>query len=103
MGKQIKYELIVSELAEEEIKASKDFYNEQKAGLGNEFLTELEKIIERITKTPKQFPKIKNKQVRKAHLARFPFSVLFATKGLIINVLAVFHYSRNPKKLNKRF
>jgi hypothetical protein len=43
MGKQIKYELIVSELAEEEIKASKDFYNEQKAGLGNEFLTELEK------------------------------------------------------------
>lgn len=97
------FELIISELAEEEIKASKDFYNEQKVGLGNEFLTELEKTLDRITTAPEQFPKIKNKQVRKAHLARFPFSVLFATKGLVINVLAVFHYSRNPKKLNKRF
>ena len=94
---------LISELAEEEIKASKDFYNEQKVGLGNEFLTELEKPLDRITTAPEQFPKIKIKQVRKAHLARFPFSALFATKGLVINIMAVFHYSRNPKKLNKRF
>lgn len=98
MEKQKKFELIISELAEQELNASKDFYDVQMEGLGNEFLTEIEKTIDRITAVPEQFPKIKNKQIRKAHVTRFPFSIFFATKGLIINVLAVFHQSRNPKK-----
>jgi len=103
MEKQKKFQLVISELAEQELNASTDFYNERREGLGNEFLTEIGKTISRITVAPEQFPKIKNKQVRKAHVARFPFGIFFATKGSIINVLAVFHQSRNPNKLSKRF
>ena len=42
MEKPKKYELFISEPAEDEISASKDFYYERMSGLGNEFLIELE-------------------------------------------------------------
>jgi plasmid stabilization system protein ParE len=103
MEKPKKYELFISEPAEDEIKALKDFYDDRMSGLGNEFLIELEKSFDRILNNPEQFPKYKNRLVKKAQVDRFPFSVFFAVKGQVINVLAIFHQSRNPRKLSKRF
>ena len=39
MEKPKKYKLFISESAEDEIKASKDFYNDRMSGLGNDFLS----------------------------------------------------------------
>jgi hypothetical protein len=66
MEKQKKFELIISELAEQELNASKDFYDVQREGLGNEFLTEIEKTIDRITAVPEQFPKKKKYKTNKS-------------------------------------
>ena len=68
-----KYKLFVNKFAEEDLENSKDFYNNQRQGLVNEFLLELKKVILRIENNPYQFPKIE-KEARKASLNKFPFA-----------------------------
>jgi len=101
-GNKKKYEIIISPEAESELIVSKEFYENKKEGLGKEFVQEIDKTIDKIVENPEQFPKVKRKQVRKANVNRFPFGVYFAVKDTIINILSVFHFSRNPKQLNKR-
>lgn len=81
---------------------SKEFYESKQEILGKDFVKEVDNTFDRIAENPEQFPKIKRLPVRKASLNRFPFGIFFAEKDTIINILAVFHHSRNPKKLNKR-
>jgi len=96
------FEIIISPEAENELNISKEFYESKQEGLGKDFVKEVDKTIDRIAQNPEQFPKVKQKQVRKANVNRFPFGIYFAVKDAIINILAVFNYSRNPKKLKKR-
>lgn len=102
MKKKKLYEIIISPEAEEELMLSKEFYERKREGLGKEFVNEVDSTIIRITDNPEQFPKTKRKSVRKANINRFPFGVYFAVKDILINILAVFHNSRNPKKLRGR-
>ena len=97
-----KFELIISPEAEQELYVSKEFYEQKRKGLGDEFINEIDKTLNRIIANPEQFPKVKRKQSRKAIVNNFPFGIYFAVKDLIINVLAVFHFNRNLKQLNKR-
>ncbi len=95
------YTIILNPFAEEDIKESREWYNLQRENLGEEFLEELKKIVKLISENPFQFPKSK-KDIRKAVLDRFPFSVFFFTENEVINIFAVFHASRNPKIRDKR-
>jgi toxin ParE1/3/4 len=101
-SKKMQYEIIISPEAENELNISKEFYDSKQESLGNDFIKEVDETIVRIDENPEQFPKVKQKQIRKASVNRFPFGICFAVKDGIINILAVFHYSRNPKKLSKR-
>jgi hypothetical protein len=100
--KRKQYELIISPEAEEELNISKEFYEQRQEGLGSELVKEAENTLNRIVANPKQFPKVKNKQVRKAIVKRFPYGIFFALKEPIINVLSIWNFSRSPKRLNKR-
>ncbi|OFX47163.1 MAG: hypothetical protein A2046_01670 [Bacteroidetes bacterium GWA2_30_7] len=97
------YQMIISPEAEEELKTSFEFYEQKKTGLGKDLVKEVSKTLDMIVANPEQFPRVKKKQIHKASVNRFPFGVYFAVKDYVINVLGVFHYSRNPKLLNKRF
>ena len=101
-AKKKQYEIIVSPEAENELTISKEFYESKQESLGKDFVKEVDKTFDRIAENPEQFPKVKQKRVRKASVNRFPFGIYFAVKDTIIYILAVFHYSRNQKKLNKR-
>jgi plasmid stabilization system protein ParE len=102
MNENKKYKLILSPEAEKELKISSEFYEGRQPGLGKDFVSEVKKTFERIVATPEQFIKLRNRQLRKAKVCRFPFGIYFAEKDFMINVLAVFHSSRNPRNLRKR-
>ncbi|MDX2246175.1 MAG: hypothetical protein SF052_05340 [Bacteroidia bacterium] len=53
-----------------------DYYDEKRIGLGKEAETEIYAILDRIEKTPRQFPITRNK-IRRAIVNRFPLSVFF--------------------------
>lgn len=97
------FDLIVSPEAEHELNESFNFYEEKLPGLGGDLVLEVDEMFNRIASNPEQFQKVRKKQVRKAFLKRFPFGVYYVINKNIINVLAIFHHSRNPKQLKKRF
>jgi len=95
------YQLIINSFAEGDLKIASGWYASQKAGLDIEFIVEIEKSLGRIQQNPQQFPIIR-KQIRMSIVKRFPYGIYFYTAGEIINIFAVFHFSRNPKILRKR-
>jgi hypothetical protein len=78
------------------IKDAYDWYQEQRKGLGEIFLTELDRCFKRLKINPTNNPKI-IRNYRQARLQRFPYVVLFEIIKTDIVVLSVFHTRRNPK------
>lgn len=95
------YRLIVKPLAEQDITQSYLWYNEQREGLGEEFLNELERSIQQIIANPHQY-QIRYKEIRMAKIRRFPFCLHYLTSGETIFVLAVLNTSRDPRIWRKR-
>jgi len=96
-----RYRLIINPFAEKDLQISIDWYNHQKENLGNDFIFEVENTLQKILYNPLQFPKVKGK-IRRAVLKRFPFGIYYFVKKDIINVFAIFHFSRNPLIWNRR-
>jgi plasmid stabilization system protein ParE len=96
-----KYRVIVNAFAKADLEIAVDWYASQKVGLDEEFINEIEKAILRIQDNPRLFAVVR-KQIRMSIVKRFPYGIYFYVTGDIINVFAVFHFSRNPKVLRKR-
>jgi plasmid stabilization system protein ParE len=78
------------------------WYEERQPGLGREFDAELQALFERIKKNPEHFPK-ETATVRKARMSRFNYGIYFTVERDEIGVLAIYHPSRNPDALRRRF
>lgn len=78
-----------------EIKKSYKWYQKQAAGLGDDFLDELEDAYQVINQLPGTWP-LFQKEFRRYLLARFPFSVIYREHGSFIYIVAIMHNSRNP-------
>ncbi len=78
-----------------EIKASYNWYHEQAAGLGDDFLAELEAAYDAIMELPETWPKFQ-KGFRRFLLSRFPYSIIYKDTDKNIFVIAVMHNSRRP-------
>lgn len=96
------YKLLINPFAELELNEAKEWYNLQKDKLGDKFINEVDKTVMQINENPYQFPKEK-KQIRKAVVKTFPYSIFFYVADNLINIFAVFHSSRNPMIWKKRF
>lgn len=77
------------------------WYEEQKAGLGAQFLARTEETVQRIQENPEHFPVIL-RNTRRAMLKRFPYSVFFRVLSQEILVVAVMHFRRNPIRWVRR-
>ena len=69
-------------------------YEDQRPGLGIEFLNEVDLVFTRVGQTPLQFPEIEP-NVRRALFRRFPFAVYFI-QGELVEIIAVLHMRRDP-------
>jgi len=96
-----KYSLIINAFAEADLEVASNWYSSRKEGLDHEFIDEIDKAIQRIQDNPRQFAVVK-KQIRMSIVKRFPYGIYFYITANIINIFAVFHFSRNPKVLQKR-
>ena len=96
-----KYVLFINKFAEKDLENAQNYYNEQKEGLGTEFLMEVKGAVKIIEENPFQFQKVE-KEARKANIGRFPYCILYIVNELTINVFSVIHFSRNPEIWKKR-
>jgi len=81
--------------AEAEMLASARWYEERCAGLGAQFLDEVEAAASRIAVTPEAWAIVKG-DIRRHLLRRFPFGVLYRPQQDRIQILAVMHLRREP-------
>lgn len=95
------YPLFVAPEAELELEQAVNWYNEQRAGLGYEFLEAVEEVFDCIRKTP-ELHAISYRASRLALIKRFPYVVCYLFDNEKVSVLAVFHGYRKPDTWKSR-
>ena len=97
------YNLRISDDAELDLDNAFIWYEIQKNNLGIEFITTIDDSFQKIKNSPKQFPII-YKNIRRHLIKKFPYSIYFFINDASaeINIIAVFHNSRNPILWKKR-
>lgn len=88
--------LTLSRKARSEFDEAFDWYEDQRAGLGVEFGGRVHAVFESIAAMPEAHATV-YRDVRKALVRPFPYSVIDRIRGGRVVVLAVFHNQRDPK------
>lgn len=93
--------VVVRLQAEAELLAARDWYENQRAGLGQEFVNEVREAVSAIAARPLTFPKVHG-EMRRVILRRFPYGVFFQTTTAEILILGVLHGRRHPQQWKSR-
>ncbi len=81
--------------AQAEFDEAFDYYERQRPGLGLAFLARVQDVFDRIGMNPHMHA-IVLADIRKAVVAKFPYSVFYRAEPARVQVIAVFHSSRDP-------
>jgi toxin ParE1/3/4 len=95
------FTVVFTPSASAELIEAQDWYEREASGLGRRFRQAIDVSVERIGVNPRQFPVV-FKNVRRALLRRFPYSLLFILEDEVLLVIACFHASRDPLHWQKR-
>ncbi|MED5374362.1 MAG: type II toxin-antitoxin system RelE/ParE family toxin [Myxococcota bacterium] len=87
--------------AEDEYLHAVSWYEEQREGLGHEFIQAVESTLDFIEENPEMYPVIRG-ELRRALLRRFPFALLYRVREQDIIVAGVVHLRRNPTNWSRR-
>jgi toxin ParE1/3/4 len=92
---------ILESSAKTDLRATARYYDNERHGLGKEFLADFHKTIDRVVEYPLASPTV-YKHARKARLDDFLFDVFYILKEDVVAVFAVMHRRRNPGSWKKR-
>lgn len=95
------YSVIFTQAARVELVEAQDWYEGEATGLGRRFRQAIDALVERMGDNPRQFPTV-FRNVRRALLRRFPYSLFFVIEDDALIVIACFHASRDPSHWQKR-
>ncbi len=79
-----------------EIDQAYAWYEDQRRGLGEEFLAEVQRVLDRIEQNPEIYAPI-YQAVRHGRVKRFAYAVYYRIEPDRIVVIAVHHGKRDPK------
>lgn len=76
------------------------WYEDERTGLGDDFLAARERAIERIEGTPQGLPRLEyydgRHEIRRVLMRRFPYAVIFQVRADELLVVAIAHVKRRP-------
>lgn len=87
--------------AEHDLEDAAIWYEEQRSGLGQEFLDEILQCMQRVTEHPELYSML-YRNTRRALARRFPFGVFYRVEERFIVVVAVMHGSRDLQRWKQR-
>jgi plasmid stabilization system protein ParE len=80
-----------------ELESSRQWYEERAPGLGAEFLQEVDRAVAAIREAPTRWSLYDASQrIRRYHVHRFPYGVVYRIGKQAIQIIAVMHLSRHP-------
>lgn len=77
------------------------WYESQRRGLGEEFLSAVQAAVDGIAGNPRAFAVI-HRDTRRALLRRFPYGVFYRVLDSVVVVVACFHAKRHPRRWRSR-
>jgi plasmid stabilization system protein ParE len=92
---------IVESRADDEVRDAYAWYQNERQGLGDDFLAELRAAYLRIIEGPRRY-QATSTGVRRVQLRRFPYIVYFVIEGEVVIVFAVLHARRDPAIWQRR-
>lgn len=95
------FSIELSDEAEFDFDKSYEFYYDGSSKVAETFLDRINLCFENIKQNPNSFPII-HKDLRKYVVKKFPFVIYYRIIDTVIQVIAVFHTSRNPEIWNDR-
>lgn len=87
--------------ARNELLEARDYYDNLVYGLGKLFVNEIERCLNIIKVNPLAYP-VLQKNIRKAVLLKFPYSLLYKSEKETTIILAVMHQKRKPQYWDNR-
>ena len=95
------YKIIVRPEAEKDLTDAFNWYENNRSGLGYDFLLQVDAGFNFLIRNPDSHP-LEYAGTRKHLLKRFPYKIIYLIDGYSIVILAVMHSRRNPKLIEKR-
>ena len=87
--------VVLRDEAQAEFDDAFEYYEQRQTGLGVEFVNHIQEVFDRIAANPYMHAAVLA-DVRKAVVAKFPYCVYYRAEQARVEVIAVFHSSRNP-------
>jgi len=78
-----------------------DWYNAQRAGLGDEFVVAAFKAMDELAERPTWFPVV-HKDVRRYLMDPYPYAIYFRSERSRVSILGVIHTARSPRVWKRR-
>lgn len=80
--------------ADDDVAEARAYYEQRQAGIGDEFVRELQDTVARIGDNPQKYAEFRQ-HIRAAPLRRFPYVVYYRDRGTDILIIAVQHGRRS--------
>ena len=87
--------------AEDDLKEALKYYNEIDKNLSSKFINTLDFTFDKILQNQKLYP-YETTTTQRVLMGKFPYIIIYEHYQNIIMILAIFHTSRDPNKLEKR-
>lgn len=87
--------------AAREYEAAAVWYDQQEDGLGDQFIQEVERVLDFASGHPEMYP-VQRGSLRRALVRRFPYAVLYRAGPEHLVVAAVVHLRQEPNQFGKR-
>jgi plasmid stabilization system protein ParE len=94
--------LIIRPRAKVDLADAALWYEQQRAGLGDEFLAAVKARLAGVADRPASFPVKHRSDIRRALVDRFPYGIWFVDATHAVVVLGIFHTSRDYLRLLRR-
>lgn len=94
--------IIILPPAREKARDAKKYYNQQREGLGDEFLDAVNEAVRRVERFPNAWSRL-SQRTRRCRTKRFLYGIVYAQCGTDIVILAVMHLRRKPGYWRDRF
>ncbi len=88
--------IVLRRAAREEFDEAADWYEARQVGRGTQFVAAVQVVFDRIAANPK-FYAVVRRDIRKAVVLGFPYTVYYREQPARVVVVAVFHSARDPK------
>jgi plasmid stabilization system protein ParE len=90
----VKWRLVIRPRAETDLREAQDWYDSQRAGLGEEFVAEIEAALRALVRDPQRYT-VYYRGFRRVFVRRFPYKLFYRLEDDRVIVSRILHARRD--------